>query len=112
MEEQLFFDVNSSEEKTVKPESKKDIVLLQNRPNPFDESTMISFHVEKMPQNREAFVRIGDMNGKEILRIPVTLKLGMNDVLYDHGYKKTGVFAYSLVVDGKVVDTKRMVFAN
>ena len=86
--------------------------LFQNRPNPFDEATIIDFRVFKRVTFRNAYILITDMQGREIKRIKTELKVGLNNVLYTHGYNVQGVFAYSLVVDGKVVDTKRMVFAN
>jgi hypothetical protein len=33
-------------------------------------------------------------------------------VSYDHGYNKTGVYIYSLLIDGLVIQSKRMVFSN
>jgi hypothetical protein len=78
-----------------------DFELFQNRPNPFD--------VEKY---RDAQVIVSDAEGRVLKRLPVKIQPGLNEILYHHGYNVTGVYAYSLMVDGKVVDTKRMVFAN
>lgn len=89
-----------------------DIVLLQNSPNPFDEATWISFVVHKMPDNREAYLQITDMSGKLIQKIQVELKQGLNEALYTHGYGVRGAFAYTLVADGKIIDTRQMIFAN
>ncbi|MBI5915241.1 MAG: M28 family peptidase [Bacteroidetes bacterium] len=86
--------------------------LLQNRPNPFDEATYIGFRVLELPDYREALVLISDAAGREVKRLPVKLELGMNEVIYEHGYNMSGVLTYSLVVDGKVVGAKQMVFAN
>ncbi|HTL83424.1 MAG TPA: M28 family peptidase [Bacteroidia bacterium] len=88
------------------------IELLQNHPNPFDEATAISFNVTTMPQNRNGIIRITDLQGKIVKEIPVEIQMGMNDVLYEHGYHATGVYNYSLIVDGKNVGTKEMVFAD
>jgi hypothetical protein len=33
-------------------------------------------------------------------------------VLYTHGYGVRGTFAYSLLINGAVVDAKQMIFAN
>lgn len=88
------------------------ITLLQNRPNPFDEATWISFMVKKMPEIREAYIQITDISGKTLEKIPVILQEGLNEVLYTHGYGVQGIFAYTLVADGKVVDTRQMIFAN
>lgn len=88
------------------------IQLLQNRPNPFDESTYILFNVNQAINYNTAFLSIMDMGGKEIRRINVQLNPGMNEVLFDHGYGTMGTYVYSLVVDDQVIATRRMVFAN
>jgi len=88
------------------------IELLQNRPNPFDEATIISFMVNKEVPYKMAQINVVDMQGKVLWQHPVKLHIGMNEVLYEHGYNITGVFAYSLILDGKTVGTKEMIFAN
>lgn len=100
--------VSANEPETVDPA----IRLFQNRPNPFDEATWISFWVNELPATREALIRIVDLNGKTVEDIPVTLKQGLNETLYTHGYGVRGTFAYSLLINGRVVDTRQMIFAN
>lgn len=88
------------------------VTLLQNRPNPFDESTYMIFQVDKMPAYKKASMRITDLTGKLIKEIPVELQQGMNEVLYEHGYGASGIMLYSLVIDGQIISTKEMIFAN
>lgn len=88
------------------------IELLQNRPNPFDEATVISFRVNELLPHKSAQLVVTNMAGKPLWQQEVRLQQGMNEVLYEHGYNVTGVYAYSLVVDGKIMGTKEMVFAN
>jgi hypothetical protein len=88
------------------------IELLQNRPNPFDESTIISFLVHGPATNHTARIVITDLNGKMIKEIPVEVKEGMNEVLYHHGYNMVGTFLYSLYINDQMIATKKMVFAN
>ncbi|MEI6408710.1 MAG: M28 family peptidase [Bacteroidota bacterium] len=90
----------------------QNIRLFQNRPNPFDEATWISFWVEKMPVYQEAMLQISDMKGNMVQRIPVSLRQGMNEILYTHGYGQQGAFVYTLLVDGQPVDSRQMIFAN
>ena len=85
---------------------------MPNRPNPFDESTIIGWMVYDPPSVNRGEVRITDLNGRLVESLAVDLKLGLNEVLYRHGYRQLGTFIYSLVIDGRVVDSKRMVFAN
>lgn len=88
------------------------IELLQNRPNPADEATNISVIVSKQVDYHDAYISIKDLNGKEIKRMPITLKDGMNEVQYYHGYGVSGTYIYTLYVDGKALQSKRMIFTN
>ena len=92
-------------------EKRKAYILYQNKPNPFDEATWINFDVLVLPDNRNAMIRIADMSNKLIEEIPVKLKEGNNEVLYRHGYGASGAYVYSLVVEGNVVASRRMIFA-
>ncbi|MCO6479652.1 MAG: M28 family peptidase [Phaeodactylibacter sp.] len=89
------------------------ITLLQNRPNPFDEATTISVLVERPVRYEQAFIRVADTQGRELARYPIDLKPGMIDILYGyekHNYQR-GTYYYSLIIDGRVYDTKAMVYA-
>lgn len=92
------------------PEARSGIRLLQNKPNPFDETTAIAFIVYDMPKDPNATIRIQDVNGKVIEEIQVQIKHGPNEMVYNHGYGQLGTYFYSLIIDGKVLDTKKMVF--
>ncbi len=105
-------EVNAAGEVQDDQKPARQVELFQNRPNPFDEATWIVYEVHEKPSYREAYILITDLNGREITRLPAELNEGTNEILYDHGYNKTGVYGYSLVVDGTIMDTKRMVFAN
>lgn len=86
------------------------IKLLQNRPNPFDETTAIAFVVYDMPRDPLATIRIQDVNGKVIQEMRTEVRHGPNELVYDHGYGQLGTYFYSLIIDGQVIDTKKMVF--
>ena len=88
------------------------VELLQNRPNPFDEATWISYVVHDTPNFQRAELRVTDIEGKIVRRIELQPRQGVNEVLYHHGYGAVGVYQYQLVLDGEVAATKRMVFAN
>ncbi len=93
-------------------EGERNIRLFQNRPNPFDEATWITFWVNDVPTYQKAFIQIADLQGKISEQIPVALKQGLNETLYTHGYGVRGTFAYALVIDGQTVDARQMIFAN
>lgn len=88
------------------------ISLLQNRPNPFDLGTAISVLVNEQIKYSEACIIVRDVNGREVQRMPITLHNGLNDVVYDHSNGATGVYSYTLMIDGRPVQTRTMVFAN
>lgn len=89
-----------------------DILLMQNYPNPFDEATTIGVWVEKPSEYKEANIEVFDVTGKLVQRLPLTLNKGINEVQYDHGYDIAGTYMYSLVIDGQIIESKYMVFAN
>lgn len=86
--------------------------LLQNKPNPFDEATIIGVAVNKAISYKKARILVSDINGRKISELPIELSLGINEVVYEHGYGKVGTYTYTLVIDGKEMTSKKMVFAN
>ena len=93
-------------------ESLRPVQLLQNKPNPADEATMIAVQVNEKISYKEAYISIRDLNGREVARTPITLNNGVNEVMYRHGYNAAGTFIYTLIVDGKVIESKKMMFTN
>lgn len=92
--------------------SKYPVELWQNAPNPFDEATTISVYAERAFSYNDANIRIQNSNGQLIKEMPISLGEGVNELLYYHGYGVAGIHQYSLVIDGMIVDTKQMIFAN
>lgn len=83
--------------------------LLQNNPNPFSQQTNIGYYLPK--ETKSASVMIFDMQGKLVKTIAVTafenasLTINANEL-------SAGMFMYSLVADGKEVDSKRMILTQ
>lgn len=92
--------------------TEKNVELLQNKPNPFDESTIISFMINDPFTIHKARIVITDLQGKTVKELPVIIKQGMNEVLYHHGYNMAGTYLYSLYIDDQLISTRKMVFAN
>ncbi len=84
--------------------------LLPASPNPFDETTTISVMVNRIPEYNFACIRIADIQGRLIQKLPLELKSGINEVLYEHGFSQSGTYFYSLEVDGQILSTKKLVF--
>lgn len=90
---------------------KQGIELLQNIPNPAgDEATMISVLVNQPISYKEASISITDITGREVFRKSIELKIGMNELMYQHGYGMSGIYTYSLVIDGRSIQSKKMIF--
>ncbi len=83
--------------------------LSQNTPNPFSEATTIAFTLPASVKN--AMLCIYDMNGTQLEQIAIAER-GASSVQIE-GYKlSAGMYLYSLIADGNVVDTKRMVLTK
>ena len=82
-----------------------DATLEQNVPNPFTGITSIRY---SLPQKfNHAQLVIADMNGRRIKQL--TLSKGGNGMVnIDASMLSSGAYRYSLVVDGKLIDTKQM----
>jgi hypothetical protein len=80
--------------------------LFQNNPNPFSETTEIKYYLPETISN--AMICIYDMNGKQLKCYNIESD-GTGFITIDGNELHAGMYMYSLIADGKVVDTKRMV---
>lgn len=83
--------------------------LYQNTPNPTSSSTTIECFLA--PNASRATIAVYDLNGLQIKEYPVHHH-GNNTITIAAGEFKPGMYMYSLLVDGKLVDTKRMVITS
>lgn len=81
------------------------IVLNQNEPNPFKEHTIITYYLPESTENAELY--IFDLNGKILKKVALETGDGMIEVYASN--LSSGMYSYSIVVDGSMVDTKKMV---
>jgi len=82
-------------------------ILYQNYPNPFNPSTEISFAV---PKRSFITLKIYDALGKDVFTLTNEYKpAGNYKISFDGSHYPSGVYFYTLNVDGKNIDTKRMV---
>ena len=82
------------------------VVLNQNQPNPFAEQTVISYNIPQGANNAQMLFY--DAAGKQVNNISLTGK-GMGQLNVYASDLSSGTYSYTLVVDGKVIDTKKMV---
>lgn len=83
-------------------------ILYQNTPNPFKESTAIRFNLAE--DVKSASICIFDMQGKMLKKIPVTPS--EEQITINAFELGEGMFLYTLIADGKEIDTKRMILAK
>ena len=82
------------------------IRMSQNNPNPFSESSVIALNI---PQSaKSAAIYVYDLSGKQVSNVPVQERGETNVTMYA-SQLSAGMFIYSLVVDGKVCVTRRMI---
>jgi hypothetical protein len=82
------------------------IGLDQNIPNPFAEQTTITYN---LPQSVvKAQLLFYDANGKLIKAVDLTER-GKGQINVFANDLSNGIYSYALVVDGQIIDTKRMV---
>lgn len=83
-----------------------DVVLCQNTPNPFCTSTTIKMNI---PQNvKHASIYFYNMDGVNIKKCEVTDRGDISYVISGTEFKPS-LYVYTLVLDGKVIATKRMI---
>src|SRR3954467_11474104 len=90
------------------PVTLADATLEQNAPNPFNRNTVINYFV---PQTGTAVMNITDMNGK-LLKTTTLNTQGKGQLVLEAGQLPSGTYQYSLLVNGRLIDTKKMVLTK
>ena len=83
--------------------------LEQNIPNPFSNETVIRYDLPQQINN--ASLIIYDLSGKQITSFPLTEK-GASSITITSEKLAAGIYIYSVMADGKILDSKRMVVAQ
>jgi trimeric autotransporter adhesin len=83
--------------------------LSQNSPNPFNVDTHI--HMSIPEAARGAVLTIYSMEGKQVKSMPINDR-GDTSVKIQGNELAPGIYIYSLMVDGKVLDSKRMILTG
>lgn len=82
------------------------IILDQNLPNPFAENTTISYVIPDDVMNAQLLFY--DMNGRIIKQVEINERGNGKLTVYGENLQK-GIYTYSLIADGKLIATKKMV---
>jgi len=83
--------------------------LYQNNPNPFTETTEIKYYLPETIS--KAMMCIYDMNGKQLKCYNINGN-GAGFITIDGNELQAGMYMYTFIADGQVVDSKRMVLTN
>lgn len=83
--------------------------LEQNSPNPFNSSTEIRYYVSDNVNT--AIIYLFNMNGLQIKSYPLYIK-GNGSIVINGSELQAGLYMYSLVVDNKEIDTKRLMLTK
>lgn len=83
--------------------------LSQNVPNPFTQSTVISY---QLPANaKTAGIGVYDLNGREIKLFTLGVET-TGSVTIDGGSMQPGMYVYTLLINGMPYETKKMVLTS
>ncbi|MBK8848010.1 MAG: tail fiber domain-containing protein [Bacteroidetes bacterium] len=80
--------------------------LFQNQPNPFNQSTVISYQL--LSDVKSASIIIRGLNGDELKTVMLS-NTGKGQITINANQLAQGTYTYTLIVNGKSVDTKLMV---
>jgi len=83
--------------------------LYQNTPNPFTVNTEIKYFLPESISSATLFIY--DMQGLQIKSIPVQQHGNASITLHGSEFR-AGMYIYTLIADGKEVDTKRMILTE
>lgn len=83
--------------------------LYQNTPNPFDQSTTIGYSIAAEAQS--AKILVYDLKGQLLKSIEAPVSTN-GSIKMSSGSLSAGTYTYTLVVDGKIIDTKLMVITK
>ncbi|SDJ88274.1 Por secretion system C-terminal sorting domain-containing protein [Catalinimonas alkaloidigena] len=83
--------------------------LWQNQPNPANGTTLIRYQVPASAQSAQ--LRVVSILGQEVFQ-QVTLDRGEGEISVEVGQLPSGTYLYQLIVDGRTVDTKKMILAH
>jgi hypothetical protein len=90
-------------------ESSTEIALYQNNPNPFSVDTEINMVLPETAGS--ASIIVYNLEGKQVKQLLVKGRGKVSTTIFGNELN-AGMYIYTLIVDGKSVDTKRMILTK
>jgi len=112
---QSEIDKLSSDKKNLKSgavsvnENSTTAMLDQNSPNPFSQTTQIGYNIPETSSN--SMLCIYDLSGSQIKSYSIQTK-GKGEITINGFELHPGIYLYTLIVDAKEIDTKRMILTE
>ena len=85
-------------------------ILEQNMPNPFDERTYINYYLPE--GNETAVINVYEMRTGAVVRSFPLSRKGHGQITVEAQNLAAGTYTYSLIVDGRIISTKKMILTN
>jgi hypothetical protein len=99
-------NIERRNQSTIEIELSNSIILNQNDPNPFAEQTRITYNIPEGVS--EAKIVFSDNFGK-VLQTVIINERGESQMIVYASNLSNGTYNYSLIADGKLIDSKKMV---
>ena len=97
------------EESLDSPGGSSKLELLQNTPNPFDQSTTIRYYLPEGTQKAQLFVY--NIDGQQVRSMELT-ETGEGAMTITAGELGAGIYFYTLYADGEVSQTRKMILTE
>ncbi|MEC7754122.1 MAG: tail fiber domain-containing protein [Bacteroidota bacterium] len=98
----------SKEGQSIKNKDESDgLIFSTNYPNPFSDETNVDFLIPANIHN--ATLALYDGDGNVIMEKEIKARNKRESIIIEKGNMKSGVYFYTLLLDGKVYDTKKMI---
>jgi len=85
------------------------VTLMPNRPNPFSESTEFRIEMNRQASYQDVTLDIIDLSGRVVDSLRLDLQRGINKVNYRNHLSLRGLFALTLKINGKIVQTRKLI---
>jgi hypothetical protein len=93
--------------KNINKDIPKDFSLRQNFPNPFNQSTVINYRCSRAGNVK---IKIFDITGKEVaILVNEKHQPGEYEIKWNADNNESGIFYYSLFIDNRISETRKMI---